>query len=124
MKIQGPYAPAPNALMGQVHLPQGMMGRPGSQGGRETMMMMMPGGPGMGPGGPAGQGSNPRPKSNTHIVQPAPAPLTGQDSMGKGIFFVFVSWLALSSPAGFHSLSAMFWFVQWGLSVTHPDPSN
>ena len=52
-------------------------------------MMMMPGGPGMGPGGPAGQGSNPRPKSNTHIVQPAPAPLTGQDSMGKGIFVCF-----------------------------------
>lgn len=78
--------------MGQVRVPQGMMGRPGSQMGRETMhiqgapTMMMPGGPGMVPGGPAGQGPNMRPKSNTHIVQPAPAPLTGQDSMGKGFF--------------------------------------
>ncbi|KAK7092633.1 abl interactor 2-like isoform X2 [Littorina saxatilis] len=87
VKIQGPYAPSPNVQMGQVRVPQGMMGRPGSQMGRETMhiqgapTMMMPGGPGMVPGGPAGQGPNMRPKSNTHIVQPAPAPLTGQDSM-------------------------------------------
>ena len=65
--------------------------------GGPTMMMMMPGGPGMGPGGQVGQGLNPRPKSNTHIVQPAPAPLTGQDSMGKGIFVLFL-FLGLLFP--------------------------
>nr|KAG5703762.1 hypothetical protein BaRGS_009560 [Batillaria attramentaria] len=84
VKIQGPYAPAPQAQMGQIHLPQGMMGRPGSHLGRESLMMMA-GAPGMGPGGPmmgpGAQGSMNRPKSNTHIVQPAPAPLTGQESM-------------------------------------------
>ncbi|XP_025084097.1 abl interactor 2-like [Pomacea canaliculata] len=79
VKIQGPYAPAPGAQMGQIRMPTGMMGRPGSQAGRESMMMMMPGGPVMMvPGGP---GMGQRPKSNTHIVQPAPSPLTGQESI-------------------------------------------
>ncbi|XP_076437498.1 abl interactor 2-like isoform X3 [Babylonia areolata] len=76
VRIQGPYAPAPNVQMGQVRVPLGMMGRPGSQLGRETMMM--------GPGGAMMHlDPNQRPRSNMHVVQPAPAPLTGHDSMAS-----------------------------------------
>lgn len=95
VKIQGPYAPAPGAQMGQIRMPTGMMGRPGSQAGRESMMMMMPGGPVMMvPGGP---GMGQRPKSNTHIVQPAPSPLTGQESIGKGLFSSLSTYTHCSS---------------------------
>ncbi|KAL8608031.1 hypothetical protein ACOMHN_023847 [Nucella lapillus] len=79
VRIQGPYAPAPNVTMGQVRLPQGMLGRPASHMGREAMAM----GPGhmMNMGVPAGVDG--RQRSNMHVVQPTPAPLTGHESMGN-----------------------------------------